>query len=82
MKATGMVRRITELGHFVLPAELRRNMGINVKGKVEVIIDDEMLIIKKYKPACFLCDSTINVKIFKRRFVCSKCIEAIRSLFI
>ncbi len=77
-----MVRRITELGHFVLPVELRRSLGIVNKDSLEMFIDDDLLILKKYEPTCFFCkEQTTNVKIFNRRIICSKCIEMIRSLF-
>ncbi len=50
MKSTGMVRKVDELGRLVIPIELRRTLGIDVKDAVEIFIDEDKVILKKYKP--------------------------------
>jgi transcriptional pleiotropic regulator of transition state genes len=76
MKATGIVRRIDDLGRLVLPIELRRVMGIKVKDYVEIYVDDDSIILKKYAPACLFCGNATDVQIYKGRKVCKECIEA------
>lgn len=51
MKSTGIVRKVDELGRIVLPIELRRNLDIKEKDALEIFIDDEKIILKKYQPA-------------------------------
>ncbi|OUQ57935.1 AbrB family transcriptional regulator [Tyzzerella sp. An114] len=51
MKSTGIVRKVDELGRVVLPIELRRNLNINEKDALEIFVDDEKVILKKYEPA-------------------------------
>ncbi|MBS4959439.1 MAG: AbrB/MazE/SpoVT family DNA-binding domain-containing protein [Clostridiales bacterium] len=51
MKSTGIVRKVDELGRVVLPIELRRSMNINVKDSMEIFVDDDKVILKKYEPA-------------------------------
>lgn len=51
MKSTGIVRKVDELGRVVLPIELRRNMGIKIKDSLEIFVEDNMIILKKYEPA-------------------------------
>lgn len=51
MKSTGIVRKVDELGRVVLPIELRRSFDINVKDSLEIFVDDEKIILKKYQPA-------------------------------
>ena len=51
MKSTGIVRKVDELGRVVLPIELRRNLNINEKDALEIFVDDERIILKKYEPA-------------------------------
>lgn len=51
MKSTGIVRKVDELGRVVLPIELRRNLNINEKDALEIFVDDEKIILKKYEPA-------------------------------
>ena len=48
MKATGMVRKVDDLGRVVVPKEIRTNLGIDVGVPVEFYVDGELLIIKKY----------------------------------
>lgn len=51
MKATGMVRRIDELGRVVIPKEIRRTMRIREGDPLEIFTDREGgLIFKKYSP--------------------------------
>ncbi len=51
MKSTGIVRRLDELGRITLPIELRRNFDINERDPLEIFVDDDKIILKKYNPA-------------------------------
>ena len=48
MKSTGIVRKVDELGRVVIPIELRRTLGIAEKDALEIYVDDEKIILKKY----------------------------------
>jgi transcriptional pleiotropic regulator of transition state genes len=50
MKSTGMVRKVDELGRVVLPIELRRTLGVGQKDPLEIYIDGDKIILKKYTP--------------------------------
>lgn len=50
MKSTGMVRKVDELGRITLPIELRHSLSLDVKDPVEIFIDGDQIILKKYKP--------------------------------
>lgn len=51
MKATGLVRRIDDLGRVVIPKEIRRTFGINNGDPLEIFTDNEsFIILKKYDP--------------------------------
>ncbi|MET3576214.1 AbrB/MazE/SpoVT family DNA-binding domain-containing protein [Bhargavaea ullalensis] len=50
MKSTGIVRKVDELGRVVIPIELRRTLGIKEKDALEIYVDDEKIILKKYMP--------------------------------
>lgn len=50
MKSTGVVRKIDDLGRVVLPKELRRTMGIESGDPLEVYVDGDKIILKKYIP--------------------------------
>lgn len=50
MKSTGIVRKVDELGRLVIPMELRRSLGIEVKDPVEIFVEGDQIILQKYKP--------------------------------
>lgn len=51
MKATGIVRRIDELGRVVIPKEIRRTLRIRESDPLEIFTDREgEIILKKYSP--------------------------------
>ena len=49
MKSTGVVRRVDELGRIVIPIELRRTLDIAEKDALEIYVDGEQIILKKYE---------------------------------
>ncbi|USG65834.1 AbrB/MazE/SpoVT family DNA-binding domain-containing protein [Brevibacillus ruminantium] len=73
MKATGVVRKVDELGRIVLPKELRDIFNINIKDPLEIYVDGEQIILKKYEPACVFCGSAGMTTYFKGKLVCSNC---------
>lgn len=50
MKSTGILRKVDELGRITLPIELRRSLSLDVKDPVEIFIDGDQIVLKKYKP--------------------------------
>ena len=57
MKATGIVRRIDDLGRVVIPKEIRRTLRIREGDPLEIFTDREGgVILKKYSPIGELSD--------------------------
>lgn len=54
MKATGVVRRIDDLGRIVIPKEIRRTLKINEGDNLEIYVSDDSIVLKKF---CFLNNS-------------------------
>ena len=75
MKSTGIVRKIDDLGRMVIPIELRKTMNINKKDPVEIFVDEENIILRKYEPACIFCNSTADNLEYEGRIICRDCIE-------
>lgn len=80
MKATGIVRKVDELGRIVLPVELRRTMNIDVKDPVEIYVDGNNIILKKYSPSCLFCGQVENVISYKGKNVCHSCVEELATV--
>jgi len=74
MKSTGIVRKVDDLGRIVLPIELRRTLDINERDSLEIFVDGNQVILKKYEPACIFCNSADDVITFKGKNVCKSCI--------
>lgn len=74
VKSTGIVRKVDELGRVVIPIEMRRTLSIGEKDALEIYVDGEGIILKKYEPACIFCDNAKDIKYFKGKMVCQKCI--------
>lgn len=75
MKSTGIVRKVDELGRIVLPIELRRTLDIAEKDSMEIYIEGDAIILRKYQPACIFCDSAKGIVSYRGKNVCSDCIR-------
>ena len=75
MKSTGVVRQLDALGRIVLPIELRRTMDISVKDMVEIFVEDDRIVLKKYNPACIFCGDARDVATYKGKLVCKSCLN-------
>ena len=51
MKATGIIRRVDDLGRIVIPKEIRKTLKIREGDPVEIFTDNQgQVILKKYSP--------------------------------
>ena len=73
MKSTGIVRKVDDLGRVVLPIELRRTLDIGDKDSLEIYIDGEKIILRKYEPACVFCGNAAGVQNFRGKNICADC---------
>ena len=80
MKATGIVRPVDPLGRVVIPVELRRNLGIKTDDSLEVFVDGEFIMLKKYEPACIFCGNAKDVQSIHGKNICRTCLDELTSL--
>lgn len=80
MKSTGIVRKVDELGRIVLPIELRRTLDIDFKDALEIYVDGNQIILKKYEPACVFCGDAKDVISYKGKNICKNCISEMGNL--
>ena len=73
MKSTGIVRKVDELGRIVLPVELRRTLDIVEKDALEIYVEGNTIILKKYEPACIFCGDARDVIDYKGKNICAAC---------
>ena len=73
MISTGIVRRIDNVGRIVLPIELRRTMEFGEEDALEIFVEDNVIMLKKYEPACVFCGNARDIQSFKGKNVCGNC---------
>ena len=75
IKSTGIVRKVDELGRVVLPKELRNTLNIAQKDPLEIYVEGDTVILKKYEPACVFCGTASDVITYMDKKVCKECVE-------
>ena len=79
MKSTGIVRKVDELGRIVLPIEMRRTLDIEEKDSLEIYVEGDSIILKKYRAACVFCGSTKDVTGFEGKSICAACAAKLKA---
>ena len=75
MKSTGIVRKVDSLGRVVLPIELRRTLDVSERDALEIFVEGNSVVLKKYEPTCIFCGNGNNVSHFKGKNICSGCMK-------
>ena len=79
--SAGVARKVDQLGRIVLPIELRRKLDIvEERDALEIFIEDDTIVLKKYMPACIFCSDARNIYSFKGKNVCMNCIDEIKEI--
>ena len=78
MKSTGIVRKVDELGRIVLPIELRRTLDIAEKDAIEIYVEGQTIILKKYEPTCIFCGNARNMTMYREKNICTNCLKELR----
>ena len=71
----GVVRRIDQLGRVVVPAELRRALGIRQGDLVETRLENGRVVMVKVEPECAVCGGAVNLIDMHEKHVCDDCIR-------
>lgn len=80
LKSTGVVRKLDQLGRIVLPKELGTVLNLKEKDALEIYVDGEQIILKKYEPACVFCGDAREVVNYRGKNICKKCLEEMKSI--
>ena len=70
--------RIDELGRIVLPIEIRKNLNLGSRDAVEIFVNEDTIVLKKYEPACIFCGSMDNASLFRGKIICDKCLSELK----
>ena len=72
MKSTGIIRKVDDLGRIVLPIELRRTLDIAERDELEIFMEDDRIVLKKYEPACVFCSSEQGLISYRGKNICQE----------
>lgn len=79
MKKTGMTRPVDELGRVVIPKEIRDSLQIEVKDRLEILLDGDAIVLKKYNPNCIFCGSGDEIEDVMGRNICKACLAKLKN---
>ena len=80
MKSTGIIRRMDELGRVVVPIEIRNQFNIAEKDPIEIYVEGEKIVLKKFQPNCIFCGNTKNLLTYNDKLICENCSKKIGNL--
>lgn len=80
MKTTGMFRQLDSLGRIVLPIELRRTLDIKTKDMLEILVEGNSVVLRKYEPNCHFCGGSSGLTSYKDKMICRRCLKDIKEL--
>ena len=78
MKSTGIIRKVDELGRIVIPIELRRTLDIAERDELEIFMDGENIVLRKYEPYCVFSSSSYGLVSYTGKNVCRDCIGTMK----
>ncbi len=75
----GMTRRIDQLGRVVVPAELRRLLGMQEGDVISFSARGGELVLRRVEPSCAICGSDADDLVDLRdKHLCQGCVQEIR----
>ena len=78
MKSTGIIRNVDELGRIVIPKEIRKKMSIGSADPIEIYVDGDKIILRKYENTCTICGGSAELVEFKGKKICETCIAELK----
>ena len=80
MKSIGIVRKVDKLGRIVLPVELRKTLDIGDKDDLEIAVEGDKVVLRKYNPACIFCDGVKDIGVFRGKNICLNCLRELQQI--
>ncbi len=75
MRTPGMIRKVDSLGRIVIPATLRSSLGVESGDLLEMTVEGEALVLKKFSCVCTFCGGREDLVTYMDKPVCRQCIR-------
>jgi transcriptional pleiotropic regulator of transition state genes len=77
-RATGVSRKVDDLGRIVLPAELRRSFDIREGDHIDIAVEEDRIILSKHRSACTFCGNAESLRPFRNHQLCASCLAELK----
>jgi transcriptional pleiotropic regulator of transition state genes len=74
------LRTIDELGRVVVPAQVRRQLGLGDASPVELFVDGDRVYLVPYRESCLFCGRPLDVGHFRGKPLCRACAQELAHL--
>lgn len=75
LKACGNICKVDKLGRIVVPVKIRRMFDLRENSPLELFVEDDKIVFKKYLPQCAFCGSSENLTELKQNYICESCLS-------
>ena len=77
----GIYKTVDELGRMVLPKELREHLDVKAQERVELIVEEDCVVLRKHREICTFCrQGAEGMILFMEKPVCPACLRALSAL--
>jgi len=76
---SGIRRKVDDLGRVVIPASIRKALGVNEGETVEVGVEGDAVVLRRAADTCTFCSSEDHLDLFRGKAVCWSCMAALRA---
>lgn len=79
MKSFGIVSKLDKSGGLKLPKMLMGLCEVEVGDTLEMHLDNESLVMRKYPPSCIFCGSEKGLKEYRNKSFCRSCADELKN---
>ena len=70
---SGLVRKIDTTGRIVMPIDFREQLNLKLGDEVEINILGNEILVKAYRPGCYLCGAQTDLRPYRGFQMCQNC---------
>ena len=78
--SSGLRRKIDPTGRIVMPIDFREQLNLNIGDEVEINILGNEILVKAYRPGCYMCGSQNELRPYRGFQICPNCRHDIGAL--
>lgn len=77
--ASGIRRKVDDLGRVVIPSSIRKVLGIGEGDQLEFAVEGERIVLTRPAEACAFCGGRQHLEAFRDKVVCWSCLAGLRA---